>query len=38
MSPIEVGQDSAAEAQIRSIVAAQVTAWEELAPGNWTGG
>lgn len=28
MSPIEFGQDSAAEAQIRSIVAAQVTAWD----------
>jgi uncharacterized protein (TIGR02246 family) len=28
MSPMEFGQDSAAEAQIRSIVAAQVTAWD----------
>lgn len=28
MSPIEFGQHSAAEAQIRSIVAAQVTAWD----------
>ena len=27
MSPIEFGQDSAAEAQIRSVVAAQATAW-----------